>query len=247
VTTLLSLLYGGYFFLTAAILMLVSVLIFPLVLVVDKRRRCLHYLASLWGYHFVATNPGWQCHFEGMENYDRNGTYVVVANHQSIADIFILSGLNRPFKWVSKASVFKVPFFGWNMFFTGYVPIERGDLSSIKKMILRCKNWLCQGESILMFPEGTRSDDGTIGKFRDGSFKLAAETGVCVLPIVIDGTREILPKHVRKLGFAADVHVRVLEPIKPSSVGSDAHRLRDKVRMVMKTAVDEMRLAHADR
>jgi 1-acyl-sn-glycerol-3-phosphate acyltransferase len=238
---LLSLIYFVHFFATAAVLMVTSAFLFPFTYLLDRKRRLLHYLASAWGYHFVQSNRGWRCHFDGLEHFDRNSTYVVIANHQSLADIFILSGLNRPFKWVSKQSLFKIPFFGWNMFFTGYVAIKRGDMSSIKKMIADCRAWLLKGESILMFPEGTRSEDGNLQKFRDGSFKLATDTQVPILPIVIDGTRKILPKHGRTLAFNADINVKILPPISPAVYGNNHCRMREYVQQLMQNTLTEMR------
>lgn len=96
-------------------------------LILDKRRRLLHRIASAWGYHFVRLNRRWKCRFENKSKFKSDKTYVVVANHQSIADTFFLSGLARPFKWVSMESLFKLPFFGWNMHLTRYISIKRGD------------------------------------------------------------------------------------------------------------------------
>src|SRR5579864_1679111 len=122
---LLSAIYFFYFFSTAVALLATSIVLTPWCLLFDRNRRLLHYIASAWGYHFVLLNPRWKCRFDGRENVNQDQTYVIVANHQSIADTFILSGLSMPFKWVAKESLFRIPFFGWNMFFTQYIPVQR--------------------------------------------------------------------------------------------------------------------------
>ena len=98
----------------------------------------------------------------GRENLPWRGPAVIVANHLSLLDILVLYGLFRPYKWVSKASVFKVPFIGWNMRLNDYVAIRRGDRESIKEMMNHCRQHLANGSPILLFPEGTRSPDGVL-------------------------------------------------------------------------------------
>lgn len=96
----------------------------------------------------------------GRERIDPRATYVMVANHQSLLDILVLFRLFRHFKWVSKVENFKVPFVGWNMRLNRYIPLKRGDRASVIEMIARCERTLRSGSSIMMFPEGTRSQDG---------------------------------------------------------------------------------------
>lgn len=231
--------FAIYFFTTAIFLYLVSLSLLPITLIFDKRRRLLHRIASAWGYHFVRLNRRWQCRFENRSKFKIDTTYVVVANHQSIADTFFLSGLARPFKWVSKESLFKLPFFGWNMHLTRYIPIKRGDAGSIKKMMMECKQWLRRREPILIFPEGTRSESGELGKFHTGAFRLAVENDVPVLPVVICGTRAILPKHATALKLDANVTIKVLDPVEPSRFNYDCLALKEHIRSIMKGALAE--------
>jgi 1-acyl-sn-glycerol-3-phosphate acyltransferase len=102
------------------------------------------------------------------------------------------------FKWISKASNFYVPCMGWFMYHAGYIPLRRGDKSSILQCMARARWYLDRGVSVLFFPEGTRSKDGDVQSFKAGAFKLAIEAGVDILPLGIAGTANALPKHTWK-------------------------------------------------
>lgn len=238
---LLSVLYCSYLFVTAAMLFLLMVLLLPFERVFDPQRALLHYLTCLWGFHFVRLNPFWKCRIEGAQNLERGQRYVIVANHQSLADIFVLAGLRHHFKWVSKESLMRIPFFGWNMRLNEYIAIKRGDIRSIKEMMSTCKHWLMQGVSIMMFPEGTRSETGEIGHFRDGSFRLALDCDVPVIPVVISGTREVISKHGRCFNFGARMTIRVLPPVLPGPFMGSSGKMRDHVHQLMKRELDNIR------
>lgn len=230
-----------YFFISSAVLFVIELPIFAATVWFDPNRRILHKYACWWGHHYVQLNRCWTCEFEGVDNIDEKKTYVLVANHQSLFDILVLFGLYKPFKWVSKESIFKVPFVGWNMKLNQYVLIERGDLKSIKGMMRTCRNWLNRGASILMFPEGTRSLDGEIHDFRDGSFRLACDCGVPVVPIVVDGTHDILPKHGKEIKYREDIRVKVLPPVNPADFGNKSAPMRKHVHELMVKTLAEMR------
>ncbi len=240
-TQLLSVLYCFYFFFTAALLFFFLVLIGPLVSLFDSRKSLVHYLTSLWGYHFVLLNPFWKCRIEGADNLRRGQNYVLVANHQSLADVFVLAGLRHHYKWVSKESLLRIPFFGWNMGLSGYVAIKRGDIRSIKEMMSTCKQWLARGVSIMMFPEGTRSETGQIGHFRDGSFRLSIDCNVPLIPIVITGTRDVIAKHSRSFKFGANMRIKVLPPVFPEAFMGSSGKMRDHVRQLMESTLLCMR------
>lgn len=240
VSQLFSLFYYVYFIVTAALLLGLMLLLYPVVWLFDKKRRLLHHLTIRWGYHFVQLGPRWHCTFEGTEYLASGKNYVIVANHQSFADVFVLSGLNHHFRWVSKESLFRIPFFGWIMRLNGDIAIKRADRKSIKTMYLACKSWLDRGVSILMFPEGVRSESGQLGEFRDGAFRLAVSCNVPIIPIVITGTREIAAKHSRVLGFIADINVKILPPVTPESFQSDPAIMKDHVHALIENTLYEM-------
>ena len=167
---------------------------------------------------------------------------MMVANHQSLGDILVLFGVKRHFKWVSKASVFNLPFIGWNMSLNAYVRLVRGDRASIDAMLGDCRAHLGAGSAIMMFPEGTRSRDGEIKAFKHGAFSLASEMKVPVVPIVVTGTMDALPKSgwIMRNGRRLDLRVRVLTPV-DSTAFDDAEALREHVRTLMVRELEVMR------
>ena len=237
---LLTFLYIVYFFTTSAFLVWISAAICLFTKGSDPKRKLAHLYSCWWGFHYIQINPFWKYKFEGLDNIDADKTYVLVSNHQSLLDIMVLYGLNKPYKWVSKESILKVPFIGWNMQFNQYVKIVRGDLKSIKEMMAICRNWLNQGSSIMIFPEGTRSPDGELLEFRDGPFKLASDCKVPVIPIVVDGTHDCLPKSSNVLKFAGKITVRVLPPVYPQDFES-VRQFREHVRNLMVTNLAQIR------
>ena len=237
---LLSYLYVFYFFSTSAFLVWIAAAICLCTKWSDPNRKLVHRYSCWWGFHYIKVNPFWKISFEGVEKIDPDKTYVMVSNHQSLWDIMVLYGLNRPYKWVSKESIYNIPFIGWNMLLNQYVKVARGDLKSIKEMMATCRKWLNQGASIMIFPEGTRSLDGEMLEFRDGPFKLASDCKVPVIPIVIDGTHGCLPKGTLMLNFVGDIKVRVLDPVNPEDFPS-VKKFRDYVREEMATKLDELR------
>ena len=104
-------------------------------------------------------------------------------------------------KWLSKASLFRIPVVGWMLTLAGDIPIHRGRGGSAKEAMDGCTRWLDRGVPVVIFPEGTRSPDGTMGPFKDGAFRLALDSGAQIVPIAVCGTRKALPKHSWIFGF----------------------------------------------
>lgn len=235
-----SILFWGYLALSSIALFVVALCIFVLSYPIDRNGRLLHWYSAYWAAHYVRINPIWRLVLDGETAFDRRGPYVIVSNHQSFADILILYCTHLPFKWVSKSSVFKVPFIGWNMTLNRYVALQRGDKASIEKMAAACRAWLDRGVSVLLFPEGTRSPDGALGRFKSGAFRLARDARVPILPIVLDGTRDALPKHGLVMRASADCRVRILPPIDATQFPS-TEAASDAVREAMARALAELR------
>ncbi len=154
---------------------------------------------------------------EGRERIRPDAAYVMVANHQSLLDILVLFRLFVHFKWVSKIENFRVPFIGWNMALNRYIKLRRGSRESVAQALHACERALAQGNSIMMFPEGTRSPDGRLRAFKPGAFTLAQRTGAPILPIVIEGTASALPKRGFVLQGRHAIRVRVLDEIPHAS------------------------------
>lgn len=199
----------------------------------DPKRKVAHLFACFWSQFYFYTNPLWRLRVEHRARLPKGRASVLVANHQSLGDILALSGLYHPFKWVSKASVFRAPLVGWYMSLCRYVSVVRGNKSSVRRMMERCEHWLEQGVSLMMFPEGSRSPDGEIKPFKDGAFQLAIRQGCPVVPIIVVGTSRTLPKHGLILDLRADCLVRVLEPVEPSGFAGNVTALRDHVHSIM--------------
>ena len=183
-------------------------------------------------------NP-WRIHLTGVEHMDPAATYVIVSNHQSLADIPVVSHLKIDTKWLGKAELFKVPAAGWMMRMAGDIPVQRGDRRRAAQALLQCAHYLRQRCSVVFFPDGTRSPGGEVLPFNDGPFQLAIREHVPVLPLVVDGTGTALPKHSLLFGGTSDIHLRVLEPV--SVEGWDVRRSGELREQVRQSIVDELR------
>lgn len=148
---------------------------------------------------------------------DMKKSYVIVSNHQSQLDILVAFRLFFPFRWISKAEVFLLPFIGWNMILNGHVKLKRGDKDSIRQMIDQCERLLDQNISIMLFPEGTRSKTGIVKPFKPGAFILAKKMKKPILPMVINNTKDALPKHSIMLQGKHRMEVKVLDEIPVST------------------------------
>ena len=222
---------------TALTILLYFVMLFAIILFpADKMRRIAHAQCFWWARAVVSLNPYWDVSVSGLENIDYKKTYVIVANHQSLADIVIVYLLKMQFKWVAKDSLFKVPFIGWCLSLAKHVKLERGDFGSIKKIYREAAHWLKAGMSVLFFPEGTRSDSGEIKDFQNGAFKLAIKERVAVLPILITGTGSAIPKGTWLFQTKIPARIKALPAIDTSGFApADFERLRDLVRSALKS------------
>jgi len=228
--------YWAFFALTLPMSTLLGVVILAVTWPFDRRRVLLHLFTCWWAFFYVIANPLWRCRVIGRDRLPWKGPAVIVVNHLSVVDILVLHGLFRPFKWVSKASNFRIPFLGWNMTLNGYVPITRGAADSVRRMMARCRELLAEGSPVLFFPEGTRSEDGKLKPFKDGAFRLAMEAGVPVIPVAMSGTYETLPKHGIVLRNRMDAVIEVLEPIDPARFDS-VPALREAARNAIESAL----------
>jgi len=207
------------------------VLFFEIVLYpFDKKRKVAHRQCFWWADAVIRLNPFWKLKVRGLENIDHNKVYVVISNHQSMADIVVLYKMRMQFKWVAKESLFKVPFIGWCLSLTRHIKLARGEYSSIKKVYREAALWLRRGMSVLFFPEGTRSDNDRMNVFQNGAFKLAIKEKKPVLPVCIKGTRDAIPKGSWIFKSKVLVSVTVLPPIDVASFNpGDFAKLRDMV------------------
>lgn len=189
-----------------------------------------------------ALTPIWKFRVEGQApaDIDHRG-YVVISNHESDADTFLLSHLPWDMRWIAKQELFKVPVTGWVMRMGGDIPVRRGERSSVEAMMAEAVRTLRQGLSVMVFPEGTRSPDGQLLPFKDGAFQMAIEAQVPVLPVVIAGTHAMRPKNSRWFG-GAFAGARILEPVPTTGLDpGDVEQLKAQCRQAMAQALTEMR------
>jgi 1-acyl-sn-glycerol-3-phosphate acyltransferase len=183
------------------------------------------------GAAMTRVNPYWDIHIEGPFPADPRHPYVVVANHQSLGDIAVVSRLPWEMKWVAKAELWKLPVAGWMLRMSGDIPVRRHDPQSRTAVITKATRTLRNRCSVMFFPEGTRSKDARVRRFQAGAFRVAIEAGVPVLPIAVDGTSDAIPKHGWRFGERIAARVRVLEPVPTAGLsGEDAPALAEAVR-----------------
>jgi 1-acyl-sn-glycerol-3-phosphate acyltransferase len=185
----------------------------------------------------MKVNPFWRFRVIDPVRPDARRPCLFVSNHRSMADVYLLATLPWEMKYLSKRSVFKIPVLGWEMKVAGDIAIERGDRASARKAIEAMRKRLLEKSSVVVFPEGTRSADGSLGPFREGAFRLAIDLGVDVVPLAIAGTETALPKHSLVLRKTTAT-VTVLPAISTAGLGaSDAAGLAERVRREIAAAL----------
>jgi 1-acyl-sn-glycerol-3-phosphate acyltransferase len=182
-------------------------------------------------------NP-WRIRISGLENLQADRVYVIVSNHQSLADIPVIAHLRIDTKWMTKAELFRLPLVGWMLRMAGDIPVERSDRSKSARALMRCVQHLRQQCSVVFFPEGSRSHDGQVLPFAEGPFKLAIREQVSILPLVVEGSGNALPKNSWVFGARQDIHLQILHAVSVAGWDpSQSAALRDTVRQRI---VDEL-------
>jgi 1-acyl-sn-glycerol-3-phosphate acyltransferase len=189
----------------------------------------------------AALNPLWHFRTSGVRIRDPRRPYVAVSNHESYADIFLISHLPWEMKWLAKAELFRIPVMGWMMRMAGDIPVHREARRSRVEALEGCRDRLRKNVSVMIFPEGTRSKTGDLLPFKDGAFRVAVEAQVPILPLAVCGTRDAMAKGSFLFGRAR-AEVRALEPISTEGLTlRDVPELRDRVRALIAEAREEMK------
>ncbi len=221
---------------TSIFFFIVNFTVWFLTVLFDRRLVILQQLTCFWGSFYTYIMPTWRIKVEGRKNIRRGACYMIVCNHQSQLDILVNFRLYAHFKFVSKAEIFKVPLIGWNMYLNRYIRLVRGDRGQVDQMMRDAERALAGGSSVFFFPEGTRSKDGNIKDFKPGAFILAKKKEVPILPVVLNGTSDALPKYSMKTAGVHRIRVRVLPEI-PYEKFRDLS-LDETVRLVRDTMID---------
>ncbi|WP_297930621.1 lysophospholipid acyltransferase family protein [uncultured Alistipes sp.] len=239
---MLSALYYLFLVLLCTVFMILSAVALVVCAPFDRGRRTVHELSRVLVRIFFAVPPRWRQRIEGLEHVDRSRPYVIVLNHNTVVDIPALYYLPLNFRWVSKREVFRVPFFGQFLVLHGDICIDRGRASEAMAQLLReGGKWLGRGASVAIFPEGTRSKDGEIRRFKAGAFTLAKEAGAAVLPVVLEGTRTLMRPNLL-FNWGNRIRIRVLPPVSADEVAaSEVHELMERTHAAMCDALQRMR------
>jgi 1-acyl-sn-glycerol-3-phosphate acyltransferase len=158
-------------------------------------------------------NPNWKVGISGRTDVDDRKPYVVVCNHLSQADIPVISNLPWDMKWVAKKELFDLPVVGWMMKLAGDISVDRRGENRKESTFEQARYYLQNRCSVMFFPEGTRSRNGKLNAFTKGAFELAVKEQIPVLPLVVDGTQNTLPKKSWKFGVAKHIKLRILDPV----------------------------------
>lgn len=209
---MLSILYYIFTVIHTTVWCIISVIVLALTYPFDKSRRWVHEISRYMTWVFFGLPPRVRRTIDGLENIDRSKPYVIVLNHTSGVDIIAAYKIPLNFRWVSKREVFRLPFFGPMLLVHGDIPIERGNAAAaMAKVIHEGKIWLGRGASVAIFPEGTRSKDGEIHRFKAGAFSLAKEAGVEILPVVMTGTASMFRGW--RMNWTNRIRIRVLPAV----------------------------------
>jgi 1-acyl-sn-glycerol-3-phosphate acyltransferase len=187
----------------------------------DTRATTFHKLARVWGYVALKA-PGITVSSCGAEHVP-DSPCIFMCNHQSALDIYaLLIAIPVPFKWVAKRELFSLPFVGWTMKRAGYISLDRKNPREAVKAIEEAAQKIREGMNIVVFPEGTRSDDGILLPFKKGVFTLALRAGVPIVPVGIRGSSMLQPKSSLIPQRKGVIYVNIGEPITTEETGSSA-------------------------
>jgi 1-acyl-sn-glycerol-3-phosphate acyltransferase len=199
----------------------------------DPERRTMHAFARLWATMHLKVS-GIEVSLKGADRLP-GPPFILMCNHQSALDIYsLLVGLPLRFGWLAKRELFSIPFVGWAMKRAGYVSIDRKNPREALKAIEEAGRKIRDGMCIVIFPEGTRSEDGTLLPFKQGVFNLALRAGVPIVPVGICGTNRLQPKGSFIPKEKGIVYINIGEPLKVEGKGSSAkarimHEVRERI------------------
>ena len=206
---------------------------------VDRRGYAAHRCARAWAWLILATT-GVHVSVSGLERVKRGETYIFISNHQSIYDIpVIFASLPFQLRIIAKESLGRFPFLGWHLSRAGHLLVDRRnpDRSGI---LNRWRRLVADRISLIIFPEGTRSADGHVGRFKGGSFLLALEAGLTIVPLSISGSRHVMQKGqltTRPGHVTLVVHEPIPTPRIDDPSPEDARELAARIEAIVRTAV----------
>jgi 1-acyl-sn-glycerol-3-phosphate acyltransferase len=195
-----------------------------------------YYPAMIWGRCMAWLTPV-RVQVRGRENVERGRSYVFVANHQSAYDIFSVYGwLGHNFKWMMKKSLENIPMVGFACRKAGHIFVDKSSPRAIHETMVKAEKQLAGGMSVVVFPEGSRTRNGELGRFKRGAFMLAEEFNLPVVPITIDGAYDVMPI-TSKVPRPGKIVVTIHKPIEAPADGHDIAALMQQSRDVIASAL----------
>lgn len=204
----------------------------------DSTGRLYHRHARLWS-RFSLWLAGVRVEVAGRERIPADGPVIFISNHQGNFDILALyQAIPQQFAWIAKEELFSIPVFGHSMRRAGYIPLDRSDGRRALKSVERAAAAIAGGQSVVIFPEGTRTRDGGLLPFKKGGFLLAAKAGVPVVPVTINGSMEINPRNRIEL-YPGTIRISFGEPVRPEGSGAAVRdRLLEQVRAAIEAGLE---------
>jgi 1-acyl-sn-glycerol-3-phosphate acyltransferase len=204
--------------------------------------RIQHYCMRRWSLDNLWLSRA-RVEIEGLAHVDPTRPQLLVANHSGLHDILSLAAhLPIQFRWVAKKSLFRVPFMGWHMSRSGYIPIDRENPREAARSIIAAAKIIQGGVTAIAFPEGTRSRNGDLGEFHSGAFALALRTGAPLVPVTLEGSYRVIQPKTRRVNPGVIIRIKIDRPIEVSQYAhADRHRLMEEVHQILSHNLEELR------
>lgn len=187
----------------------ITVIIFSFI---DPTGNFVHYIGKFWSRMNLFLVRA-KVNISGLENIARGSSYIVMANHQSHYDVWSLIGyLPLQLRWVIKKELRSVPIFGLGCERMGHIFIDRGNPEKSREELQALRDKFSHGASVVFFPEGTRSEDGKLLPFKKGGFVMSLQAGIPILPVTVNGSRDLLPKDSTRFQ-PGTISVTIHEPV----------------------------------
>lgn len=213
--------------------------LYLLTLPFDRYNRIPNRVLKGLAWVMMKVNPGWTFDIKGADPQKISQPTIVVANHQSFLDLPLLYLLPWGMKWVAKKSLFKIPIFGWIIYMTGQIAIDRHSMRSAQK-IDKLVEPIQAGIPAMIFPEGTRTETGELKPFKKGAFKLANQYNFNILPVILDGGHQAMPSGSWKIDYKQHFTISVLDPV-PAGQYESEKEFKEAVFLLIKEELDSLR------
>ncbi len=204
----------------------------------ERKGNLAHYVGKFWSLLNIFLS-GTRLTIKGKEKINKNLTYIVMSNHQSLFDVWALIGkIPLQLRWLVKSEIRKMPIFGYTLERIGHVYIDRKNRKGVSISLEAASRKIKKGTSVIIFPEGTRSEDGHLLKFRMGGATIALKSGIPILPVTVNGSRFVLPKNTLAL-MPGKIEIVVGDVIDPSGYDENhKYELMEKIRSAIEKNLD---------